>query len=217
MNAARTILVFFAVEEEARPFRRLAHGRAGLQVHVTGMGRTHAERVGRETLDAHPAKLVLTCGFAGGLKPEFASGTVLFSADAAPGLEPALRQAGAHAATFCCAPRVATTAREKRALRESTGADAVEMESEVIRALCRERGVPGATVRVILDPANQDLPLDFNALMTADQQMNYVRLARELMRSPAKVPALLKMRQTSAAAAVALAKVLARTLEHWPG
>lgn len=199
----------FAVKEEARAFQKLAGERGNVQVILVGIGKRNAERAIRAALANGPPQLVLTCGFAGGLIPELAMGTVVFAADPESGLEPALLAAGAKPARFHCAERVAATAEQKRALREATGADAVEMESESIRAVCREQRIPSATVRVILDTANEDLPLDFNRLMTAGQKMSYGKLALALARSPGKVGALLKLQEQSKAAAEKLAEVLA--------
>jgi nucleoside phosphorylase len=101
-------------------------------------------------------------------------------------------------------------AAEKQALRQSTGADAVEMESQIIRAACHEQSIPSATVRVILDTAHEDLPLDFNQLMTADQKMDIAKLTMTVAKSPGKFGALLKLRRQSQAAAEKLAQVLVR-------
>ena len=86
------------------------------------------------------------------------------------------------------------------------------MESQVICAVCREQKIPCATVRVILDTANEDLPLDFNRLMTANQKMNYGKLALALAKSPGKAGALLRLQQQSKAAAEKLGQVLAGLL-----
>ena len=103
-----------------------------------------------------------------------------------------------------------------RALRRSTAADAVEMESRVIRALCRERGIPGATVRVISDAANEDLPLDFARLMDAGQNLRYGKLALALAKSPRKIGALFKLQSQTRAAAEKLAQVLVNVLARFP-
>jgi hypothetical protein len=156
--------------------------------------------------------LVLTCGFAGALNPNLSLGTVLFSCDDAPRLQPGLLAADAHPARFHCANRVASTTAEKRTLWESTKADAVEMESQVISDICREHQIPCATIRVILDTASEDLPLDFNLLMTADQQMDYRKLAFSLAKSPSKIAALLRLQKQSKEAASKLAKVLLKII-----
>ena len=158
--------------------------------------------------------MVLTCGSAGGLRPALTIGTVVFDADAETGLEPALLAAGAQRARFHCSDRVATTAAEKRALWQSTRADAVEMESEVIRAVCREQNIPSATVRAILDTAEEDLPLDFNQLMTPKQEMSYAKLALVLLKSPGRIGALRRLQQNSEAAARGLAQVLVAVLNE---
>ena len=53
-----------------------------------------------------------------------------------------LEKLGALPARFYCHRRVAITAAEKRALWQQSGADAVEMESSVIRTICREFRIP---------------------------------------------------------------------------
>jgi len=208
----RKTLVCFAVEEEARAFRRLAGERGDLRVILVGIGRRNAERAIRAALAEERPVLVLTCGFAGGLRPDLEMGTVVFAADPETGLEAALLAAGAKSVRFHCAERVAATAAGKQALREATGADAVEMESGRICAVCREQKIPCATVRVILDTAQEDLPLDFNQWMTPEQKMSYSKLTLALMKSPGKVGMLFQLRRQSKAAAEKLGQVLAGLL-----
>jgi nucleoside phosphorylase len=178
------------------------------------MGWDNAARQVRAALAGQKPKLVLSCGFAGGLNPELAAGTVVYAADAQTGLGPVLLAAGARPARFHCARQAACTAAGKRAAWAATGADAVEMESQVIRALCHEQHVPSATVRVILDAVSEDLPLDFNLLMTPDQRLDPVKLVLTLMKSPAKVSALLRLQRQGRSAARKLADVLARVVDR---
>src|SRR5438445_7020337 len=210
------ILVCFAVKEEARFFRPQTGSQEQVETLLTGIGRHNAEKSIRTLLGQQTPRLVLSCGFAGGLRPDLAAGSVLFSVEAETGLEALLMAAGARPARFHCVDRVATTAEEKRALWQATSADAVEMESQIICECCRERTIPSGTVRVILDTAGEDLPLDFNQLMTADQRMDYPKLAVALVKSPGKVSALLRLQKQSGDAAQRLADVLNKVLNSLP-
>jgi adenosylhomocysteine nucleosidase len=119
---------------------------------------------------------------------------------------------GAKPAKFFCADRIATTVGEKKKLREETGADAVEMESAAIHAVCRERGIPCATVRVISDTAGEDLPLDFNALAKSDMHLHYGKLTAAILKSPGKIGALLKLQKRTRFAAEQLADTLGKII-----
>jgi len=177
-----------------------------------------------------PPELVLTCGFAGGLNLDLKLGEVGFeisfprssrgneaqikignqSEPPYVGCYDKLVAAGAKPVRFFCADRIATTVAEKKKLRAETGADAVEMESEAIHAVCRERGIPCATVRVISDTANEDLPLDFNQLAKPDMNLDYGKLAWAIGKSPEKIGALLKLHKKTRFAAEQLAVILGK-------
>jgi nucleoside phosphorylase len=227
------LLVCFVLKEEAAPFRKMAAGKSEISILITGIGRQNAGKSVREFLANNSPKLILTCGFAGGLNPDLALGAVVFetsfssssrreSAQIENGeksepthvgcynLKEKLLAAGAKPAKILCADRIATTVAEKKRLRDETGADAVEMESETIHAVCREQGIPCATVRVISDTANEDLPLDFNALAKSDLSLDYGKLAWAIAKSPRKIGSLLKLQKQTRFAAERLAEVLSQ-------
>jgi uridine phosphorylase len=199
------VLVCYAVKEEVG---FLVTRFDGCNTLVTGMGKGNAAESIQSELALNEYRLVLTCGFAGGLNPNLAFGTVIFDEDTEAGLETNLIQLGAAPAKFYCAKRVAVTVAEKKDLWNSTGADAVEMESSVIRTVCREKKIPSATIRVILDTAQEDLPLDFNALMTSFDRINYPKLVWTILCKPHKVFPLWKFQRKSAVAAVNLDKIV---------
>jgi hypothetical protein len=229
-------LICFALKEEAVPFRKIAAGKSGITILLTGIGRQNAKKSLREFLlnwgmhasgvqfsasrrkhsGATPEQaretralpeLVLTCGFAGGLNPELKLGDVVFETSDET-LRTKLLGAGAKQLKIFCADRIATTVAEKKKLRDETSADAVEMESAAIHAICRERGIPCATIRVISDTANEDLPLDFNALSKPDKNLDFGKLFLAVARSPGKIPALMQLQKKTKFAAEQLAMVL---------
>lgn len=205
------VLVCFAVPQEAKPFRKASRAAAHVRVLVTGMGARHAEAAIQGALQAGRPARVITCGFAGALDPALKVGDVLFdTADVL--LAARLSAAGAQRGTFCCAERVATTRAEKAALRAEHNARAVEMESAVISRACAGVGVPCATVRAISDAADEDLPLDFNSVMTADQKISPAKLGLAILSSPQRIPGLIRLGRNSAFAANALARVLAQVI-----
>ena len=209
MTEPSAIWICFAVKEEAKYFQKVVAGRGQVQVLVTGMGRHNAEKSLTTALQKNlPPRLVITSGFAGGLSPVLARNTVVFAADDNPGLQALLKATGARSVQFHCAERVVATTSQKRDLWASTGCEAVEMESQPIRSLCNQHRIPAVTVRIILDTAGEDLPLDFNLVMDSAQRIDSLKLARLLIRSPWKIASLLRLRRHSAEAAQLLGEAL---------
>lgn len=204
---SKAALVCFALKEEAGAFRKRITENGTVSLLVTGIGKQNSHRTLLQRLDQVKPAFVLTCGFAGGLDPKLVSGDVLFSTEDST-LSAKLISAGAKPAKFHCATRIATTIAEKSELRFATGADAVEMESEAVHTICRERQIPCATVRVISDTAAENLPLDFNQLSKPDLSLDFGKLIRAIARSPGKIPALLRLQKNCSAAAEKLAFVL---------
>ncbi|MGA3265904.1 MAG: hypothetical protein ABSE16_03675 [Verrucomicrobiota bacterium] len=216
-----SVLVCFALKEEAARFRKIAAGKPGVAILITGIGRRNAEESLRKFFDGGPSvpagrlvpapNLVLTCGFAGGLNPKLQAGEVIFQT-ADENLRARLLAAGAKPAEFFFAGRIATTVAEKKLLHDETGCDAVEMESEAIWGICIKHDIPCATVRVISDTAGEDLPLDFNALSKPDQSLDYGKLLLAVAKSPGKIAALRELQKKTRFAADELAGVLAKII-----
>jgi adenosylhomocysteine nucleosidase len=209
------LLVCFAVQEEAKGFRIPEPLQEQVHVLVTGMGRRNAANAVEAALKHRGWGLVLTCGFAGGLNPELAVGTVVLEAGTSHPICGILTRLGAVAGHFHCVDRIASTVPEKRSLRQSSGADAVEMESAWISQVCRDHQVACATVRVISDAADEDLPLDFNALMTRDLRLDYAKLAWTLFKAPGTVGVLLKFQRQTRSAAKSLGGLLEASLRQY--
>ena len=209
--SAGGVLVCFAMKEEKTAFQKIAERNAAVSILVTGIGQKNAEKSLRDFLAGKTPTRVLTCGFAGALVPALAIGAVVFETDDAR-LREALTAAGARPVKFHCTDRIATTSREKRELRQSTNADVVEMESGVISKICREHHLPCATVRVISDAVDEDLPLDFNLLSKPDRSMDYGKLAWAVAKSPGKIGALRRLQKQTRFAAEQLAAVLAKVI-----
>ena len=214
-----TTLICFALKEEAGPFRKIADGKPDISVLIVGIGRQNAGKSVRTFLagvKGAPPELVITCGFAGGLNPDLKIGDVVYEAPEPSTFNPQpltrLTAAGARAAKFFCADRIATTVAEKSTLRAETGADVVEMESAAIHAVCRERGIPCVTVRVISDTAHEDLPLDFNALAKPDKSLDFGKLFFAIAKSPGKIGALMQLQKKTSHAANRLAAVLEKVI-----
>ena len=228
---------FFAVPQERDPFlQRLKSGGlaferralAGLprlaRVHeapevtvaVTGMGMKNARQTAEVVIRRAKPAIIWTCGYAGGLDPQLTLGDLVFDADAQFSLVDAVLKVGGKRARLVTVDTVAVTQAEKAQLRADSDADAVDMESAVIREVATMHRCPAATVRAISDTANQDLPLDFNALASPDGGIAPLKLAVALISAPYKIPQLIRFGKDTARVGNLLADSLANAFLSRP-
>lgn len=231
-----SILACFAVAAEAGPFIRWSAGHDALRVLITGMGQRRAQRTLQDHLREHRPRLILSCGFAGGLNPNTESGTPLFEIHEIPGTwaEPGLpvlesptgvalppdaerfaarlRENGIREGRFHTTDRVLVTPAEKARLREATGADAVDMESAALASVAATQHIPFAIVRVISDTATEDLPVDFNRFVGPDGDLRYPQLVLHLLSHPRALARVLAFNRTVRHAARNLAAALTSAL-----
>jgi adenosylhomocysteine nucleosidase len=187
------VLVLFALEREAAPFRRLA-GR-GVTIRVSGVGRDRARAAAEVALRSTPVpRLVIAAGFCGALAPGLRVGDVVTS------------------------PRIVTVDHlvanptEKRQLAERTGAYAVDMESAAVEQVCAARGVPFLAVRAVSDTADTALSPELVRLLSGGRVSPW-RAAVALASKPSLLGEFRRLARDSKLAARNLAAALVEVIE----
>jgi len=220
------VLVLVALEQELRSVARalgaarrdgVARARvSGSEVVAIAIGMGEGAR---SVLAEHRPRLVVSCGFSGGLDSALAPGDlVLATAVRGPGGPalaapdaPRLAAAAALDGLRCvqgelvCATSVAATQEEKRALARS-GALAVDLESYPVAQAAREAGVPWLALRAIVDPLESSLP-PFAREARRDYLLPALRYA---LTGPRAALALVRLARNASRAGAALEVALPR-------
>lgn len=144
---------------------------------------------------------IVSTGFCGALDPALRVGDIVI--DGAFTLPRESKKA--QVSKILSADRVAVTSAEKTALREKTGAAAVEMEAAAVSRKASEWGVPFYSIRSVSDAAAEDMPLDFNLYRDAEGRFSRSRIAWAALARPfTAVPALLRLNRHCQMAAESL-------------
>lgn len=202
---AALVVVIFALDREAAPFRRLAkRHRLPVRILVSGVGAEAAKRA-MEFVDS--AALVISAGFCGALDPTMKIGDVAictFSGGAESSEPSAVPRR-----TVLTVDRLVGTPDAKRRLREQSGADLVDMEAEHVCAVCAERGLPFLAVKAVSDTADTALSPDLVRLLAGGK----VSIARTLIAIVRRPAILLEFRQLARDTSFAASKLAGRLAE----
>jgi adenosylhomocysteine nucleosidase len=227
MSANGDIVVIAA---EAREFSRLlrqsgvkldwplnfARFAGGFILLANGPGPTLAGRAIGEAANRASIRALVSTGFCGALKPEFAIGDIVVAdcvLDAASGqrfcaAQPSARP-GAKIGLIVSMDRVAVTSAEKKELRSSTGACAVEMEAGEVARWAEQLSVPFYCIRAVSDTAGHSMGVDFNAFRDRQGRFSRSRIAFAAMRKPRYIPSLHRLDRDCRIAAAKLGDFLA--------
>lgn len=154
-----------------------------------GMGSPHAARRAAVVLDqADPGSPVVLAGFGGALQDGWSLGQIALHAPHCQALDPELiRRLPPHQQVrIHTAHEVVATPEQKRSLFERTGCPVVDMETDDVEAVCRDRGRHLLTVRAISDTVHDAVPTDLLSRSYDQDQGRYtpVKLAGHLTRHP---------------------------------
>lgn len=203
-------LVIAALEREVAGLRRSLRDDPPAvvpEIAVCGIGRERARRTAIDLVRAD-RPFVVSCGYAGALTDEFRVGDATFpsSVTSEAGetitLSPPRGRAGgpklfsAHASVNDAASR--------DALADRTGAALVDMETHAVATVCRDRGIPCVSIRIVTDDVGSGLPSEVARLAPADGSdfgpSEFRRLAIALLARPALALGLFRLARVTAAA-----------------
>jgi nucleoside phosphorylase len=234
------VVVTFAVDAEFAPWRRIRYfavnhdgfsqvymarfGEVEAQVLLTGIGGKSAWTESLKRMKNGDMDVCISSGLAGGLRAQYRPGDVLtprlvrsvvlrknVSCDTV--LRILAVGAGAReVASFYSTATVILSATEKQRL--GIEADAVEMESGAVLYEAAALGARVVAIRGISDAVEEDLPLDFNQVTTADGEVSMSRVLRQVAGNPGKVLSLIRFGQQSRMAAEKLCAFLDQYLQR---
>jgi adenosylhomocysteine nucleosidase len=148
---------------------------------------------------------MISTGLCGALDPALRVGDVVFAGNAQIGTHGPFVRGAVHTIDY-----VAVSAAEKRALRNQTGAIAVDMESAAVEGKAAEWDVPYFCIRAVSDRASDTLPLDFNHYRNQRGDFSRTRIALAAIARPFTVmPQLMEFDRNCRRAVDALGDFLA--------
>lgn len=191
----------------------------GIRVAVveSGMGFARARRATQALLDGHSPNWLLSCGFAGALRPEIPVGSIVV-ADSIVDQHgqnltidvrmPSDAGRGLFVGRLLTSDELVRTIALKRQLGEQHAALAVDLESLAVAQVAHEHKTRFLAVRVISDDLSADLPPEILSLVGDTGTMRLGAAIGALWKRPSSAKDMWRLREQAQAAAARLATFL---------
>ncbi len=138
--------------------------------------------------------LVISAGLAGALKAGIPVGTLLVCQNSDAGFLDLARGTSWKIGRIETIDAIAGSLAGKSALAARTGADACDMETARVAAICQAKGIPFAGLRAISDELSFEMPIPTEILADpATGKTNLTGLAAALIRQPGRIPSFFHM------------------------
>lgn len=184
-----------------------------VEVLHTGVGeKVCRQRIGK-FLAGQQFDCLISAGFAGALTDDLRVGDLLlaknFSTVDLGQRWSSLSTSPIHLADMLTVTALIDSSEERMKLARTSGAGAVDMETEFIARACAKLGVPLLSLRVISDTPCELFPAPANVLFDIErQQTRMLKLATHLLAHPGRVPRLVQFGRRIAHARKILASAL---------
>jgi adenosylhomocysteine nucleosidase len=210
------VVVLFALEREAAPFRRVAHELKSVRIRITGIGRRRTRAVLEKILsEKNQPSCVIASGFCGALHPGLKVGDVVIASEVVDQSGHVWPVTGNFQHEEKSKRRLLTinhliaNATEKKQLGEAHKADVVDMESATVAEICATRGLPFLVVRAVSDAVDTELSPQLVRLLSGGN-VSVWRALRALVGKPSLLGEFRRLAKDTRLAARKLAETLVK-------
>jgi len=184
-----------------------------IEVLHTGVGEKVCRQRVAEFLQDQQFDLLISSGFAGALNDTLQIGDLLlaknFSTVELSEVGSSFSRLPIHEADLLTVRALIDSNDERNKIAHTSGAAAVDMETEFIARACAEHGIPLLSLRVITDTPREPFPAPPNVLFDIEQQQTrFLTLATFFLARPNRVPQLIQFARRIARVRKILASAL---------
>src|SRR5438067_9115059 len=183
-----------------------------IEVLHTGVGEKVCRQHVGKFLENQQFEFLISAGFAGALNDQLHSADLLLARNFST-IDLTERQSfpslPIHQADLLTLPALIDSSDERNEIARSTGAAAVDMETEFIARACAEHGIPLLSLRVITDTPREPFPAPPKILFDIEQQQTrFLTVATFFIARPNRVPQLIQFARRIARVRKILASAL---------
>ena len=184
-----------------------------IEVLHTGVGEKLCRQRMASFLQDRQFACLISAGFAGALNDRLHAGDLLFAKNFSTVQLNAMRSGlvsfPIHHENLLTVPSIIDSIEERQKIAQTTGAAAIDMETEFIARACAERGLPLLSLRVVSDTPREPLPSPSKILFDVERQRtNAMKLSLHLLRHPTAIPRFVLFARRIARARTTLANAL---------